>query len=199
MSAALARALKTRGEDPLIVKLVQTGAGPTDEGDAAHAGRLAGCPHHELARFFKAADPWTAALAEGMPAVHAEDLQLALDRMSGAIIAEGAGGVAVPLNRAQTFADVAQLAKLETILVVGLRLGCLNHALLTLSHLSAHGVSVAGAVLVDRWHETGVEYHNDVRRTLQGKVRVFGILPFEVDETRSIEEGACMFDDFLSA
>jgi dethiobiotin synthase len=193
VTAALAAALRAGGENPTIVKLVQTGVAPGEPGDAAHAGNLSGCRHVELARFQKPADPWSAALAEGLPTVHAEDLARVLDGITSSVVAEGAGGLAVPLNRLQNFATVAALAKLEIILVVGLRLGCMNHALLTLGLCDRLQLKVAGGVLVDRWERSQPSYAADVRRTLQGKLEILGILPFEPDEAASVREGAQLF------
>lgn len=197
VTAALASALKIAGERTTIVKLVQTGLEPGVEGDAAVAGRLAGVPHMEFARFRKPADPWSAALADGMPAVHAEDLARVLDQIEGSVVCEGAGGLAVPLNRTQHFGDVARLANLPAVLAVGLRLGCMNHALLTLALCDQLGIAVAGAVLVDRWSASDPAYVADVQRALQGKVRVLGILPFAVEERASVEAGARLFSSLL--
>jgi dethiobiotin synthase len=197
VTAALAAALRISGEEPTIVKLVQTGLEPGTPGDAARAGRLAQVRHVELARFQKPADPWSAALAEGMPTVHAEDLSRVIAGISGAVVAEGAGGLAVPLNRAQNFATVAVLAKLRIILVVGLRLGCMNHALLTLALCDQLRLNVAGCVLVDRWQRSDSIYADDVRRALQGKIDILGILPFDHDEAASVEYGAQLFVPLL--
>jgi dethiobiotin synthase len=197
VSAALAAALRVAGENPTIVKLVQTGVNAGVPGDAALAGKLAHVRHVELARFQKPADPWSAALAEGMPTVHAEDLTRVIDGISGAVVAEGAGGLAVPLNRAQNFGTVAVLAKLQIILVVGLRLGCMNHALLTLALCDQLQLRVAGCVLVDRWQKSEPSYADDVRRTLQGKIEILGILPFEPNEAASVEQGAQLFVPLL--
>jgi dethiobiotin synthase len=197
VTAALAAALRIAGEDPTIVKLVQTGLDPGVPGDAAHAGKLAQARHVELARFRKPADPWSAALAEGMPTVHAEDLTRVIAGISGAVVAEGAGGLAVPLNRAQNFGTVAVLAKLHVILVVGLRLGCMNHALLTLALCDQLQLHVAGCVLVDRWQKSDPSYAADVRRALQGKIEILGILPFDPNEAASVEQGAQLFVPLL--
>lgn len=197
VTAALALALRHAHRQPTIVKLVQTGLRDDEPGDAQIAGTLAGVPFLETARFFKAADPWSAALADGMPPVHAEDLAAVLAGIDGALVAEGAGGIAVPLNRTQTFADVAQLAQLTAVVVIGLRLGCINHALLTAALLEQRKVPVAGAVFCERWEAVGEEYQEDVRRGLQGKLRVLGILPFDADARRSIETGARMFEPLV--
>lgn len=193
VTAALGRSLKDRGLDPTIVKLVQTGLQPGEESDAARAGRLAGCRNLELARFEKPADPWSAALAEGAPSVQAEDLQQALMSIPEAVVCEGAGGLAVPLNHRQNFATIARIANLRIVLAIGLRMGCLNHALLTLVLCEQLRLRLAGAVLVERFGPTEESYHDDIRRTLQGKLKILGILRFESDEARSVEEGARLF------
>lgn len=61
-------------------------------------------------------------------------------------LVEGAGGWLVPLNDRETFADLVKELKLPVILVVGMRLGCLNHALLTAEVIRASGVPLAGWV-----------------------------------------------------
>jgi dethiobiotin synthetase len=70
----------------------------------------------------------------------------ALAAMSDAVVVEGAGGFHVPLNESQTGADLAQALGLPVLLVVGLRLGCLNHALLTQEAIAARGLQLAGWV-----------------------------------------------------
>lgn len=60
------------------------------------------------------------------------------------VVVEGAGGFCVPINERETSADLAQQLALPIILVVGMRLGCLNHALLTLSATEAQGLKCAG-------------------------------------------------------
>ena len=193
VAATLALALQNAGRRPTFIKLVQTGLGPGEPGDAARVSRLAGCQNLELARFTKAADPWSAALADGLPVVRAEDLARVLNSVEGALVAEGAGGLAVPLNRFDNFAAVAKLAQLSIVLAIGLRLGCMNHALLTLSLCEQLELRLAGAVLVDRWEPSEASYVADVRRALQGKVEILGILPFERDELASVQNGTQLF------
>jgi dethiobiotin synthetase len=189
VAAALALALRATGAAPTVVKAVQTGLAPGVEGDAARAGALAGVAHAELARFAKPADPWSAALAEGA-AVRACDLVAWIDALQGALVVEGSGGIMVPLNEREHFGDVVRLARLEVVLAVGLRLGCINHALLTLDFCRAAGIPVAGALLVERWGPTDAAYRDDVARALQGKSRMLGILPFAPAEADSVAAGA---------
>ena len=63
-----------------------------------------------------------------------------------AVVVEGAGGFMVPLSATETGADLAQALGLPVLLVVGLRLGCLNHALLTAQAIRARGLTLAGWV-----------------------------------------------------
>lgn len=74
-------------------------------------------------------------------ACHRELLQLA-----DAVVVEGAGGFMVPLSDTETGADLTQALGLPVVLVVGLRLGCLNHALLTAAAIRARGLTLAGWV-----------------------------------------------------
>lgn len=62
------------------------------------------------------------------------------------VIVEGAGGWQVPLNHRQSMADLAVLLQLPVVLVVGIRLGCINHALLTYRSIIDSGLSCLGWV-----------------------------------------------------
>ena len=62
------------------------------------------------------------------------------------VIVEGAGGFCVPLNHTKTLADLALQLNIPMILVVGMRLGCINHALLTVDAIQARGLNLAGWV-----------------------------------------------------
>jgi len=63
-----------------------------------------------------------------------------------AVVVEGVGGFRVPLTDDFDTADLAKKLQLDVILVVGLRLGCLNHALLTAEAIAARGLRLAGWV-----------------------------------------------------
>ncbi len=69
-----------------------------------------------------------------------------LAQQADAVVVEGAGGFHVPLSATVTGADLAQALGLPVVLVVGLRLGCLNHALLTADAIRARGLTLAGWV-----------------------------------------------------
>ena len=93
------------------------------------------------------------AIAPHIAASH-ENIRIELPRIVAAyrelaaqadvVIVEGAGGFLVPLNDAQNTADLAKELGIPIILVVGMRLGCLNHALLTMKAVDEYGVQCAG-------------------------------------------------------
>ncbi|MDI1300128.1 dethiobiotin synthase [Methylotenera sp.] len=69
-----------------------------------------------------------------------------LKDLAEVVIIEGAGGFCVPLNKTETLADLAVQLNIPMILVVGMRLGCINHALLTVEAIQARGLKLAGWV-----------------------------------------------------
>lgn len=77
---------------------------------------------------------------------HIADCYRALAALADAVVVEGAGGFMVPLSLDETGADLAAALGLPVVLVVGLRLGCLNHALLTAQAIRAQGLTLAGWV-----------------------------------------------------
>ena len=81
---------------------------------------------------------------------HIEASFHALSQHADAVVVEGAGGFIVPLSEApgvfETSADLAQRLWLPVIMVVGMRLGCLNHALLTQEAILSRGLTLAGWV-----------------------------------------------------
>ena len=58
------------------------------------------------------------------------------------VLIEGAGGWRVPINAQETLADVARQLGVGVILVVGMRLGCINHALLTAEAIRRDGLEI---------------------------------------------------------
>jgi dethiobiotin synthetase len=69
-----------------------------------------------------------------------------IQQQSDAVVVEGAGGWLVPINNTQTMADLAKILNLPIILVVGIRLGCINHALLTVEAIKQSGLPLMGWV-----------------------------------------------------
>jgi len=197
VTAALALALRRAGVQPMIVKLVQTGLTAEEEGDAQRAAGLAQTSYRELARYQKAADPWSAALAQGATPLPALAFADTLDTIPGPLVAEGAGGLMTPLNGREQLGEVAVCAGLRAVVAVGLRLGCLNHALLTLEHCERLGLPVAAGVLVERWGATDAAYRADVQRVLGPKLPLLGVIPFAADEAASDAAAAKLFESLV--
>lgn len=82
-----------------------------------------------------------------------------LSRDSEVSVVEGAGGWLAPLDAGRSFADLAVRWRLDVILVVGMRLGCLNHAFLTAESIARRGLRLAGWVAntIDPTFERAVE------------------------------------------
>ena len=69
-----------------------------------------------------------------------------LQTKADVVVVEGAGGFRVPINRQETMADLAVKLNLPIILVVGVQLGCINHALMTAGSIRAAGLNLVGWV-----------------------------------------------------
>jgi dethiobiotin synthetase len=80
-------------------------------------------------------------LDEGLAALSAEELDV--------LLVEGAGGWALPIGNDALLSDWVAKHQLPVIIVVGMRLGCLNHALLTYQAVQASGCKVVGWVAND--------------------------------------------------
>jgi len=69
-----------------------------------------------------------------------------IKQQADAVVVEGAGGWLVPLNDDDTMADLALKLDLPVVLVVAIKLGCINHALLTVESIQQKGLKLAGWV-----------------------------------------------------
>lgn len=92
--------------------------------------------------------PHIAAAMEGVEidALRILDAYRRVTEMADAVVVEGVGGFCVPLSAGFDTGDLARQLDLPVVLVVGLRLGCLNHALLTAEAIAARGLKLAGWV-----------------------------------------------------
>lgn len=159
VSAALLHALRTPGRSVAGMKPVASGCIATAEGlRNADALLLASesSAHWPYAVVNPCAyeppiAPHLAAHAAGRP-IDFEAIANAYATLSAGadhVVVEGAGGWRAPLDGRRTVGDLAARLGLPVILVVGLRLGCLNHALLTAEGIAAQGLPLAGWVAND--------------------------------------------------
>jgi dethiobiotin synthetase len=104
-----------------------------------------------------------------------------LSQQSEVTIVEGAGGWLAPLDGRQTFADLAARWQLDIILVVGMRLGCLNHALLTVESIERRGLKLAGWIA--NGIDPGFERPEENLRTLRDAIAApcLGSFPYAPD------------------
>ncbi len=138
--------MRVAGMKPVASGCYQTAAGLRNE-DAVLLEQQATTRHpYSLVNpyaFAPAIAPHLAALAAGvtieLPLLVSSYHQLALD--ADVVIVEGAGGWRVPIGATGLLSDFPEAPALDVILVVGLRLGCLNHALLTCEAIAAGGKS----------------------------------------------------------
>lgn len=92
--------------------------------------------------------PHLAALETATP-ILLENILYAYHRLASiadVIVVEGIGGWAVPINASQTMADVAVALNLPAVMIVGMRLGCLNHAVLTAANIRQTTIPLKGWV-----------------------------------------------------
>jgi len=154
VAVALTRALVARGLRTAVMKPVAAGGIRTAEGlfndDALEllAASNVKSPYEDVNPWMLSmpASPHLAARADGV-AIRHDRIVAALARleaMSDLVIVEGAGGWHAPISATETMADIAGKLALPVVLVVGIRLGCLNHALLTREALRARGMIFAG-------------------------------------------------------
>lgn len=157
VSVALLHALRGDGYSTLALKPVAAGCEPTDSGlrndDALRlrSAMTASLSYEQVnpVALEQAAAPHIVAAKEGK--------RVSVSRLEGVCrgalltpvdvaLIEGAGGWRVPLNERETLADLAVALRFPVILVVGVRLGCINHALLSQEAIERDGLTLAGWV-----------------------------------------------------
>jgi dethiobiotin synthetase len=98
-----------------------------------------------------------------------------------AVIVEGAGGFLVPINEQSTLGDFAQAIQLPVILVVSIKLGCINHALLTAEAIARRGLKLEGWVANCIAADSGFNQQNiatiDHLLDSQYQTKLLGIIP----------------------
>jgi dethiobiotin synthetase len=189
VAAALCHAFAARGLQVAAMKPVASGSMSTAEGlrneDALAllAAMNVRAEYREVNpyAFAPAIAPHLAAREAGIE-IDFEVLDRACERLrlrAQVMIVEGAGGWLAPLDATRSFADLAARWQMDVILVVGLRLGCLNHALLTVESIERRGLRLCGWVAntIDLEFERRPENISSLQQRISAPC--LGILPFQ--------------------
>lgn len=178
-SAWLAALAAAGGRTVRYVKPVQTGLAPGEPGgDADFVAAAAGVPAEELLRYDEPLAPAVAAERAGRPIDAAALVAAIRERASGCdlLLAEGAGGLLVPLTDAMTMADLAGELDAELVVVTRPGLGTLNHTALTLEATTRRGLAIAGLVVSGFPADPGVTERTNLER-LEKMAPILEIIP----------------------
>ena len=202
VASAIAAALRRRGCNVGVLKPVETGCEPADDGGLipADALRLAWAAGRETESLDTLCPyRFRAPLAPSVAARHAGvrlELAALVDAVRAAqaryepLLVEGAGGLLVPLTDAATFADLARACELHLLVVVGNRLGAINHARLTLDWARAAGLPVAGYIVNTLAADEDIAAHTNVEILHELLGPALGVMPYvgTVTHTRADRE-----------
>lgn len=158
-STALLQAARARGRQTAGYKPVASGSDTTPEGlrnsDALALQRnsVVSLPYAQVNpyTFAEPTSPHIISEVEQRP-IEADVMSAGLRQLETQadwILVEGAGGWFTPLSPALTFADWVQREQLPVILIVGMKLGCINHAVLTALAVEQSGLRLAGWIAND--------------------------------------------------
>ena len=190
-SVALTRALVARGLRVAVMKPVAAGTVKTPEGEF-NDDALDLLAASNVKAAYEDVNPWLlqtpasphlAARFDGVSIRHERIVgaYLRLAKHADLLLAEGAGGWLAPISATETMADVAERLALPVILVVGLRLGCLNHALLTRDGIRARGLPFAGWIANRLQSEMPFANANIETLTTRFGVAPLGVIPVGTD------------------
>ena len=147
VTAALAAACLRDGRRVAVLKAAQTGP---DDDAAWIAARVPGITVRTALRYEAAVAPAVAARLEGAPEPGLDRIVAAardLRAGSDGLLVEGSGGLLVPINERETFAELALALGLPLLIVARPGLGTLNHTALTVEVARARGLAVAGVIV----------------------------------------------------
>ncbi len=156
VTSALLQAVNSAGLESAAIKPVAAGCVQLEEG-LRNEDAMFLQEHMSLELTYDEINPIALepAIAPHIAAAEA-DINISVDELAehcrsvaknaDVLLIEGAGGWRVPLNDSETLADLAIAMNAPVILVVALRLGCINHALLTAEAIRADGLQIAGWV-----------------------------------------------------
>jgi dethiobiotin synthetase len=206
VSTALASAARSRGLKVGVMKPVASGAHRTADGlrndDALALMAAAGEADYAAVNpycFEPAISPHLAADDAGVTIDLGRLATLARVRAQECdwLVVEGAGGWRAPLGAGRSMADLAGALGLPVILIVGLRLGCLNHAVLSAESIRLSGLKLAGWIgnridpAMSRWED-----NVSTLESLLGTTPL-ALFPFGANEAERLALGRQVIDRLL--
>ncbi len=191
VSAQLLRALRAQGLHALAMKPIASGAIETAEGlrnDDAVCLQQAASENvaYEIINPFVFAPAIAPSIAASLLSVEIDPNQILdcyrqLQARAQLVLVEGVGGWRVPLSDELQTVDLVRRLGLSVIMVVGLRLGCINHAILTAEAIQRDGLRLFG------WYaniiEPKLEYQDENIATLSRAISapMLGVIPYSND------------------
>ncbi|MEV4932590.1 ATP-dependent dethiobiotin synthetase BioD [Sphingobium sp. LMA1-1-1.1] len=153
-------------------KPVQAGVDP--EGDKERVAALSGLPpSHILPEAYRLTTPASPHLAARIDGIEITAERLALPKVDGTLVVEGAGGLMVPVSESLLMIDLFALWGLPVILCARTGLGTINHSLLSIEALRTRAIPIAGIAFIGDAHA-----ENERIIPILGKVRGLGRLPY---------------------
>nr|WP_241427266.1 dethiobiotin synthase [Lelliottia amnigena] len=198
-SSALLQAARLQGLKTVGYKPVASGSEMTAEG-LRNTDALALQRNSSVALSYQAVNPYTFAEPTS-PHIVSHDEQRpisfsvlsaglrALEEQAEWVLVEGAGGWFTPLSDDLTFADWVAGEQLPVILVVGIKLGCINHAMLTALAVKQSGLRLAGWIANDV--VAPGKRHHEYLATLKHRIHApfLGEIPWLADGAENAETG----------
>ncbi|MDW6093224.1 dethiobiotin synthase [Vibrio rhizosphaerae] len=183
LQALAAKDLKTIGYKPVAAGCEKTESGFRNS-DALHLIKVSTCQSD-----YDNINPYALALPTSphIAAKHAGvtiDFSVLSDKLAqhkantDIVLIEGAGGWRVPVSDSVCLSDWVKQERVPVVLVVGIQLGCLNHAMLTAESIRADGLEIIGWV-ANRINP-GTEHYADIIEMLEQKMNApkLGEIPY---------------------
>lgn len=187
-SKAILQAIASKGFTTIGYKPVAAGCERTEQGlrnsDALHLMKVATqeMPYDDVNPYALElpASPHIAARHENLTIDYKvlSDKLAYLKTKADSVLVEGAGGWRVPVSDTDCLSSWVKQEKLPVVLVVGVKLGCLSHALLTAESIEADGLTIVGWV-ANRINP-GTEHYAEIIEVLESRIRApkLGEIPY---------------------
>ncbi len=185
-SVALMHYFKQQGESVIGMKPVAAGCDEV-EGELVNEDALLLQQHASVSLPYSMVNPYAfeqpvsphlAAMNDKVELARLKQGVEQLKPLADVLIVEGAGGWLVPLSEQLDIADLAVALQLPVIVVVAIRLGCINHARLTLQSIQMANVPCAGWIAVCVEENMLMQQENILILQQKLSVPLLGILPY---------------------